>query len=417
MGRGQRRPPREASHPPPAENPIPGMTPHILFPLSAMLAVLTTSSMAVTVVAVLAPEAAPAIGVDATRIGTYTAIVYVFATLSGAVTGPMVDRFGAIRVCQATMLLAAMAMLCLSLGTLAWAAASAVVLGCAYGPFNPASAHVLWRLSTPRWRPLVFSIKQTGVPLGGALTGALIPTIVLWSDWQTAALVVGGVALAMMLLLQPLRAGTDTDRHGRLELDPRRLVEPVRLALVEPRLRGYTLAAFAYAGCQLSVMAFMVVYLTRAVGMSLVLAGTVFACLQVGGFAGRLLWGGIASRLGASRAVLVTIGLITAACLATTPFMDADWPLLAVIALATLLGATSLGWNGVLLSEVATHAPDGLAVDATAGMQVVMFGGITVFPPLFGYLVMSTDSFTGAFLAVAVLAVVGAGLVARVPRE
>ena len=392
------------------------MNRQILFPLSAMLAVLTTSSMAVTVVAVLAPEAAPEIGVDATRIGIYTAIVYVFATLSGAITGPMVDRFGAIRVCQVTMLLAALAMLSLSRGTLFWAGASAVVLGCAYGPFNPASAHVLWRLSTPRWRPLVFSIKQTGVPLGGALTGALIPAIVLWSDWKTATLAVGGVALVMMVLLQSLRRGTDADARGPLRLNPGRLIAPVRLALVEPRLRGYTLAAFAYAGCQLSVMSFMVVFLTRTVGMSLVLAGTVFACLQIGGFAGRLIWGGIASRSGAPRMVLVTIGLITALCLAVTPFMDADWPLIAVLTLTALLGATSLGWNGVLLSEVATHAPEGLAVDATAGMQVVMFGGITVFPPLFGYLVMRTDSFTGAFLAVAVLALVGAALAARTGR-
>jgi MFS family permease len=289
------------------------MNPQILFPLSAMLAVLTTSSMAVTVVAVLAPEAAPEIGVDATRIGVYTAIVYVFATLSGAITGPMVDRFGAIRVCQATMGLAALAMLSLSQGTLFWAGVSAVVLGCAYGPFNPASAHVLWRLSTPRWRPLVFSIKQTGVPLGGALTGALIPAIVLWSDWKTAILVVGGVALVMMVLLQRLRRGMDADASGPLRLNSGRLIAPVRLALVERRLRGYTLAAFAYAGCQLSVMSFMVVFLTRTVDMSLVLAGTVFACLQAGGFAGRLIWGGIASRSGAPRAVLVTIGLITAA--------------------------------------------------------------------------------------------------------
>lgn len=392
------------------------MNPQILFPLSAMLAVLTTSSMAVTVVAVLAPEAAPAIGVDATRIGVYTAIVYVFATLSGAITGPMVDRFGAIRVCQATMGLAALAMLSLSRGTLAWAGISAIVLGCAYGPFNPASAHVLWRLSTPRWRPLIFSIKQTGVPLGGALTGALIPAIVLWSDWQSATLVVGGVALVMMVLLQGLRRSMDADARGPLRLNPGHLIAPVRLALVEPRLRGYTLAACAYAGCQLSVMSFMVVFLTRTVGMSLVLAGTVFACVQVGGFAGRLIWGGIASRSGAPRTVLVTIGLITALCLAVTPFMDGSWPLAAVFTLAALLGATSLGWNGVLLSEVATHAPEGLAVDATAGMQVVMFGGITVFPPLFGYLVMRTDSFTGAFLATAVLGLAGAALAARTAR-
>ena len=381
-----------------------------------MLAVLTTSSMAVTVIAVLAPEAAPRIGVDATRIGDYTAIVYLFATLSGAVTGAMVDRFGAIRVCQITMLLAALAMLTFTRGTLTWVLISAVILGCAYGPFNPASAHVLWRLSTPRWRPFVFSLKQTGVPLGGALTGALIPVLVLWSDWQTAGLAVGAVALVMMILLQPLRGGIDEVHRRPLKLDMKSLLGPVQLALGNPRLRGYTLTAFAYAGCQLSVMSFMVVFLTRSVNMSLVQAGSVFAFLQIGGFAGRLIWGGIASRLGSPRIVLVIIGAITAISLVVTPFMNASWPLLAVISLAIVLGASSLGWNGVMLSEVATHAPEGRAVEATAGMQVVMFGGITVFPPIFGFLVMHTQSFTAAFVAVAVLAIGGALLMASLPR-
>jgi len=381
-----------------------------------MLAVLTTSSMAVTVIAVLAPEAAPRIGVDATRIGDYTAIVYLFATLSGAVTGAMVDRFGAIRVCQITMLLAALAMLTFTRGTLTWVLISAVILGCAYGPFNPASAHVLWRLSTPRWRPFVFSLKQTGVPLGGALTGALIPVLVLWSDWQTAGLAVGAVALVMMILLQPLRGGIDEVHRRPLKLDMKSLLGPVQLALGNPRLRGYTLTAFAYAGCQLSVMSFMVVFLTRSVNMSLVQAGSVFAFLQIGGFAGRLIWGGIASRLGSPRIVLVIIGAITATSLVVTPFMNATWPLLAVISLAIVLGASSLGWNGVMLSEVATHAPEGRAVEATAGMQVVMFGGITVFPPIFGFLVMHTQSFTAAFVAVAMLAIGGALLMASLPR-
>lgn len=396
--------------------PSPTTSARILFPLTAMLAVLTTSSMAVTVIAVLAPEAAPQIGVDATRIGDYTAIVYLFATVSGAATGALVDRFGAIRVCQITMLLAALAMLTFTRGTLAWVLFSAVLLGCAYGPFNPASAHVLWRLSTPQWRPFVFSLKQTGVPLGGALTGALIPALVLWSDWQTAGLAVGAVALVMMVLLQPLRIGIDEDHRPPLKLDLKSLLAPVRLALGNARLRRYTLAAFAYAGCQLSVMAFMVVFLTRAVDMSLVQAGTVFAFLQIGGFAGRLLWGGIASRLGSPRVVLVIIGVITAASLIVTPFMNGEWPWPAVISLAAVLGASSLGWNGVMLSEVATHAPEGRAVEATAGMQVVMFGGITVFPPIFGLLVMHTQSFTAAFMAVATLAIAGAVLMARLPR-
>lgn len=392
------------------------MDTRILFPLTAMLAVLTTSSMAVTAIAVLAPAAAPEIGVDATHIGTFTAIVYLFASLSGALTGTMVGRFGAIRVCQMTMGLAALAMLAISRGTVAWALASAVILGCVYGPFNPASTHMLWRLSTPRWRSLVFSVKQTGVPLGGALTGALIPAIALWSNWQSACLTVGAVALVIMVLLQPLRRVMDCDPRQPLKLDSKRLLAPLRLVLAEPRLRNYTLAAFAYAGCQLSVMSFMVIYLTRAMDMSLVLAGTVFACLQIGGFAGRLFWGAVASQLGTPRAVLVIIGCITTACLVATPFMNGAWPLPAVIALATLLGASSLGWNGVMLAQVATHAPEGLAVEATAGMQMVMFGGITVFPPIFGYLVTRSESFTSAFLALAVFAVAGALMVVRVPK-
>ncbi len=43
----------------------------------------------------------------------------------------------------------------------------ALFLGIAYGPYNPASAHVLADITTDQSRPLVFSIKQLGVPIGG----------------------------------------------------------------------------------------------------------------------------------------------------------------------------------------------------------------------------------------------------------
>jgi fucose permease len=302
---------------------------HILFPLTAMLAVLTTSSMAVMVVAVLAPEAAPEIGVEATRIGTYTAIVYLAATLAGA----------------------------------------------------------------------------------------LIPPMVVARDWQTAALAVAALALLMMALIEPLRSRVDTHRGERLSLDPNTLVAPVRLALGDRRLRRYTLAAFAYAGAQLSIAAFVVVYLTQALGMSLVTAGSVFAALQIGGFAGRLFWGAVAARLANPRLVLAIIGLLTAICLMVTAAADPSRPLTGMFILAGVLGANSFGWNGVILSEIASHAPEGMAAEATAGMQVVMFGGITVFPPTFGVLVTQTQTFTWAWLVTAALAVMGAFLVARVPRS
>ena len=51
-----------------------------------------------------------------------------------------------------------------------------------------------------------------------------------------------------------------------------------------------------------------------------------------------------------------------------------------VCTLAFFLGFNAFGWNGVMLSQIATLAPSGRVADATGGMQFVMFGGIVVFP-------------------------------------
>ncbi|MDX1527922.1 MAG: hypothetical protein R3337_04795, partial [Gammaproteobacteria bacterium] len=62
------------------------MNPSVVFTIFAMLAVLTTSSLAVFTVAVLAPEAAPDLGLNPKLIGPYTSVVYFFAAVVGAVT-------------------------------------------------------------------------------------------------------------------------------------------------------------------------------------------------------------------------------------------------------------------------------------------------------------------------------------------
>ncbi|MCH6583130.1 MAG: MFS transporter, partial [Proteobacteria bacterium] len=225
----------------------------VVFPTVAMLAVLTIGSMAQFAVAVVAPEAAPDIGVDATYIGVFIAIVYVFAMLSGATTGVFVARYGAIRVCQFTMLTGAAAMSVFALATPVAAIVSAVLLGCAYGPFNPASAHVLAGVSTSQWRPLVFSIKQTGVPLGGTVTGLVVPLLAIRFGWEVGLLAVASAALVMMIMLQPLRRGFDAGRKlGRL-FASLSVLTPLRLVFGDRTLRRFAITGFAYAGCQVSV--------------------------------------------------------------------------------------------------------------------------------------------------------------------
>jgi len=381
-----------------------------------MLVVLTASSMANFSIAVMAPEAAPDIGVSVTDIGVFTAIVYGVAMFSGTATGTFVSRFGAIRVSQFTALSATASMGVIVLASPAAAVVSAILLGLAYGPYNPASGHILAGVSAPRWRPLIFSIKQVGVPLGGALAGAAIPPLIILFGWRVAALAVGLVTAVVTLALQPLRKTLDADRSpGRLWKGVS-IRQPVRLVLVHPTLRKLAIAGFAYAGCQLSVGFFFVVYLTESLHMPLVQAGLVFALVQTGGVAGRIFWGLVAGSWLSTRALLALLGLLIAVCLLATAAFTADWPLSVIVAIGFVLGASSYGWVGIYLSEVASLAPGGRVGDATGGAQFVHFSGAAAIPPAFGAIVALLDSFAAALIVIAAVAAL-AGLYVALPGE
>jgi fucose permease len=286
------------------------------------------------------------------------------------------------------------------------AIASALALGLAYGPFNPASAQVLIGVSTPRWRPLIFSAKQAGVPIGGALAGIAVPALVLLYDWQGAALTVGALALVVMVAVQPLRRSFDAQRKPGWPLTNASVLQPLRLVFTHPVLRRYLAVGFAYSGTQVSIGAFFVVYMAQSVGMSLVEAGALFAFVQAGGILGRVLWALLVHRWLSTRALLAGLGLLTALGLVATAGVSSEWPRPAIAALGFVLGTSSFGWVGIYLAEIASLAPEGKVGEATGGTQFVSFGGVVIVPPCFGAIVNLTGSYVTAFVTIAALATI-----------
>ena len=142
-----------------------------LFPLAATLAVQLLVSMAVVTVPVLAPELAVATGVPVGYIGLFIALVYGSSMAVSLVSGTLVQRLGAIRLSQYCLAACAAGLACTATGVPVLLLAGAVLLGVGYGPVTPASSHVLAKTTPPGMMALVFSLKQTGVPLGGALAG------------------------------------------------------------------------------------------------------------------------------------------------------------------------------------------------------------------------------------------------------
>jgi MFS family permease len=371
-------------------------------PLLVTLAIQAMVSMALLTVPVMATVVAPALGVSATLAGVYVGIAYIGAILASLASGSAVARFGAIRVSQAGLMLCAAGLVVCALPSLAATALGAFLIGLGYGPITPASSHLL-ALTTPAHRmALVFSVKQTGVPLGGMLAGALVPGLVLLGGWQATLLVVAAANVVCALASQPLRLGLDADRQPDRALSFGNLLQPLHLVLSQRVLARLAAFSFVFSAMQLSLSTYLVTYLQEALAYGLVKAGLALSIAQAGGIVGRVAWGYVSDRwLGARRSLALLAGLMAISTLATA-VLNAHVPPVLVFTLLIVFGASAIGWNGVYLSEVARRAPPGMASMATGGTLAVTFFGTVLGPALFGALAALGGGYRAGFAALAV---------------
>ncbi len=379
-------------------------------PLSITLAIQAMVAMALLTLPVMAPDVAKAVGVSPALIGVYVAIVYAGAMLASLAAGTTVKRLGAIRVSQIGLVLCALGLALCAIPS-PWAmSVGAVLIGFGYGPITPASSHLLARTTDPRRMSLVFSIKQTGVPLGGVLAGAFVPGVLLLLGWQGALLVSAAANLVCALIAQPLCAHLDADRDKAQPLVLGGLVQPIRLVLKHPALRMLAACSFVFSMAQLSLTTYLVTFLNVTLAYTLVAAGAALSIAQVGGMAGRILWGWLADRYTGARTMLAALAVLMAMGALATAMLRPDTPTLLIMAVLVVFGATAVGWNGVYLAEVARQAPPGLASVATGGTLAVTFLGVVLGPPMFGALSEWFGSYRAGFGFLAFPTLVCAGL-------
>jgi MFS family permease len=371
-------------------------------PLIITLAIQSMVAMALLTLPAMAPRVAEAVGVSATYIGLYVAVAYLGSIVASLASGAAVARFGSIRVSQACLLLCAAGLVLCALPAVWSIALGAMLVGFGYGPITPASSHLLARTTPVHRMSLVFSIKQTGVPLGGALAGAVVPTLQLLVGWQQALLIVAAACVLCALLAQRLRAVFDADRDPAHRLGFGNFLEPVRLVLAEPALRMLASCSLVFSVAQLSLTTYLVTYLTNSLAYGLVAAGAVLAISQVGGVFGRVWWGYASDRWFGARRMLALLGSLMALSALATAFLQPGLPHLLVVAVLFVFGASAIGWNGVYLAEVARQAPPGRAGLATGGTLAITFLGNVIGPPLFGGLSGVFDSYRASFLALAI---------------
>ena len=369
------------------------------------------ATLCTLVPAAIAPELARAFGVPASMIGYQVSLIYFGAIVTSLVGGVLIRRLGALRTSQMALGFAGSGLALSAAPSMIAFAIGSVLVGLGYGLTNPAASQLLMRVSKPKNRNFIFSLKQTGVPLGAVCAGLASPSLALMHGWQSAFLILAAIPLVVIILIQPLRNRWDRDRDPSVPFS-HNPTDDLGLIWRHPALRLISLSAFCFSAVQISLSAFAVTMLVEDLAFGLVQAGIILSVLQVAGVIGRVSWGGMADWLKDANRVLMIVALISACAGILTMSLEAGGSTILVTAVLCLFGLSAIGWNGVFLAEVARLAPDGRVSNATGGAMVPTYTGVVIGPATFAALYGLTGQYTATFGLFAAVSLIGLALVA-----
>lgn len=390
--------------------------------LYATLLMQTVASFLAQSLSVVAPLMTEGAGLSPEAVGHLQALVAAGTALFLLLGGPFLTRWGPVLTLQVGALVSAGSVLLAGTGTIPALLLGSLLLGIGYGPSPPAGSRILAATAPPRHRALIFSIKQAGAPLGGACAGLLLTPVATQHGLFGAILVAVAVAVVAAASIQPFKRDLDAERDPTQSLNLHVIFQretwlaPMAALRLHPALPPLTTLAVSFAVVQGCLFAFTVTWLNLTHGLSLVQAGTAFACMQGAGVVARIVLGWIADRMGRPMRHLIVQALVGAAATFAFGAMPEDLPLGWVNMMAALTGFLAASWNGIYLSEVARLSPPEKISAATAGSTLFTFLAYLLAPAVFALIVSLSGSWALAFILCAVQLAVVALVVALALR-
>lgn len=343
----------------------------------------TLAANSLFVIPAIAPAIAGDLGLPTALIGYQVSSVYLGAMIISVMAGSITANWGPIRAAQASLLLGAIGLAIATISTFTTFIIGSLAIGAGYGLINPPSGHMLEKVSNSSNRSMLFSIKQTAVPIGGVMAGLVGPPIALLYSWKVALLVSGGLSIAMIGLLQFLSGYFDSYREAKTSWLRDSPFQDLALVWKSSTLRWLTLSAFCYAAVQFTLTTYLVTLLVEDVRLNLVAAGVALSVFQIAAIIGRIGWGVIADFTRSGLAVLVIAYGTAFLSIIPLIFMTSQWGLTAIYVSLAVLGFCGAGWNGVFVSQVVDFAPPNTASRAIGGAFVFTFAGALLGPSTF----------------------------------
>ncbi len=285
-------------------------------------------------------------------------------------------------------------------GTLVGALIAAGALGASV---NAASGRAIMGWFPPGELGVALGIRQTAVPIGGALGAIVLPIL---GDTRPAFFALGGACFAGAIVATAfMRSSPATEPELELT-DVGRPLHDRRMWLL-----GGGTALFLTA--QIGITGFVVLFLHDHRHVSTHAAAALLASINVLAIGARIGSGRISDRLHTRLRPLRVIGVALAAATAAVAVL-VDAPLAVLVPAFAVAGVLSMAWNGLAFAAAA-EAAGASRTGAALGFQQTLLGVVVAgAPPAFA--AAAASSWRLAFALAAVGPLVGVLLLRAVPE-
>jgi len=341
---------------------------------------------AMNLLAVLAcsPLIAADLGLSAVEIGL---IASAYSAALGALSIPA-GRLADIIGVRVSLLLAAMttasgAFVIATGASFGMVLAGIVLCGTGYSLVNPAAGRAVLLWYPPERRGTLMGIKQTGVPLGGAIgtTSAILAPVL---GWQGVIGSIGAITAICGLMFLMLPGDGSAKPVARMTL--RDELAAIGRLFRNPVLGRNNIASGLTNGGQFILWSYLTEFLRVGAGFGLPLANACLSILHISSIGGRVFWGWLTDRVmrGDSRITLLLVVAIAAGGFLAMTLVTQGNAILLMPVLAVALGVTICSATGVQMALTLQTAPASQAGGAIGyNMLATNIGGV-IAPPAFG---------------------------------
>ncbi|MDF0596608.1 MFS transporter [Psychromarinibacter halotolerans] len=388
--------------------------------LFIMLGCHATSTLLLRLVPTIAPDMVTQYGWSPSFVGWLATAANLGSIVVVAGGVGLLRLLGSIKAVRWGLAAGGIGTLVLLLPIPALALVGSFIAGMGHGPTNPAGNDVLQRYVPRGKQALIFSVKQSSVPVAGVVGGLVLPGIA--QLWGVEAVMVFGALVAVLTIVAtgPVRRREPKPEPGAKLSDAmsrENLTAPVRLALSSPRMRSLALSGFLLAFVQSVWFVYLTSFLAFGLGYSATAAGVLYALMQGMSIIGRLTLGWGADRLGTALPLIclsLVMSTVSTLALAGTVLTGPGWP---VVAVCLIGGVAAAGWNGIQVAETVRLAPRDRMYEAVSGITLAIGSGVVTGPMIVSALLGAGVDWGPILAAVALLPLVGVSATLRQARR